>query len=122
MPQIGGEIAGTYELAGGLISGCIIACGLLAWTIPGIFWLLASPLVIIFGILLLLDDALPYGRQPHLGSEASGFVAGVVIAILSFYAGLLAWVLFLMLLAGVIKLGIRFLKGSRQKTYKTKAH
>jgi len=122
MPSVGGKITSNYNIIGGLIAGCIISGGLLSWTIPGLFWLIASPLIITFGVLLLLDDVLPYGRQPHLGSELGGFIAGIVITVSSFYAGFFPWVLVLAVLAGIIRLAPKLLMGRWRKPYKTKAH
>ena len=122
MPSVGGKITSNYNIIGGLIAGCIISGGLLSWTIPGVFWLMASPIIIVFGVLLVLDDALPYGRQPHLGSEAGGFMAGIVIVILAFYTVLFPLVLVLAILAGIIRLAPKLLMGRWRKPYKTKAH
>ncbi len=113
------KITGEYEVVSGFLCGILVLGGLLVWTVPGIYWPIAGPVLLIFGVLMLLDDAFPYGRQPHLMSEAGGFIAGFLAVISSSILGLILWLLAPSVLLSVVKLTIRLLRKMQKERPKT---
>jgi hypothetical protein len=107
-----GKMTGEYEVLSGFLIGVIIWGGLLIWIVPGIFWPITGPVLVLFGVLLLFDDAYPYGRQPHLTSESGGFLAGFVVVLVSaiYNPAFVPWVLAVAVFFSAIKLLIRLLK------------
>lgn len=105
-----GKISGEYEIISGFLSGVLVLTGLLTWTVFQFAWSFAAPVLIIIGVLSFFDDIFPYGRQPHLMSESGGFIAGCIIAGLSFIYGFTAWLLSLVILFEAIKYGYKVLR------------
>ena len=106
------KITGEYEVISGFLCGLLIFGGFLVWTVPGILPTIFGPILVLFGVLLLLDDAFPYGRQPHLMSESGGFIAGFIVVVLSalFIPGFIPRLLAIAVLLSGIKLMIRLLR------------
>ena len=105
-----GKVTGSHETLWGFVSGLMVFGGFLTWTTPGPFWLIASPLIIIFGTLSLMDEAFPYGRQPHLLSELGAFLAGAIIVGIVFFLGYAAPLLTLAVCLLLIKYILKFHK------------
>jgi hypothetical protein len=111
------DMAWGYEAISGFLSGILITGGVNVWNIPELFWFITGPLLVIFGLLLLLDDFFPFGRQPHLGGEAGGFIAGfaLVIAIAMLIPVCISWLLAITVTLSVVKLIIRLKKKIKNK-------
>ena len=111
MPQWG-KVTGEYEVFSGFLSGILLTGGFAVWLIPQSPWSLAGPVMIVVGIISLLDDSLPYGRQPHLMSELGGFFAGFIVAVISamFVAGSIFWLMPIVSGITVLKLLIKVLR------------
>ncbi|MBN2330679.1 MAG: hypothetical protein JXC85_02590 [Candidatus Aenigmarchaeota archaeon] len=107
-----GKVTGEREVVSGFLPGTLMTGGLALWIMPD-FWLsLAGPALIIVGLLSLLDDVFPYGRQPYLMSELGGFFAGFIVAAISsiFVAGTILWLLAVVFVITIIKMSLRVAK------------
>jgi hypothetical membrane protein len=107
-----GKVTGEYEVLSGFLSGILLTGGFALWLVPQFLWSLAGPLLIIVGIISLLDDSFPCGRQPHLMSELGGFFAGFIVAVISavFVAGSIFWLMPIVACITAVKLLLRVLR------------
>lgn len=107
-----GKVTGEREVLSGFLSGILMTGGFALWLIPHFWWSLAGPFMIIVGMLSLMDDAYPYGRQPFLISMLVGFSAGLVVAVISaiFVAGSIFWLLPIVFVITIIKISLRAIK------------
>lgn len=115
-------ITGYRDAACGFLDGILVSGGFLAWVFPGQVPLPAGPLLVLFGSLLLLDDAYPFGRQPQVASMLGGVFAGLVTAVLSFFApAAFIWPLLIAFLISSFKAADKLFRryhGQRAKIYK----
>lgn len=108
MPEWG-KVSGEREVLSGLLSGILMVGGFALWLLPLFWWSLSGPFMIIVGLLSLMDDAYPYGRQPFLVSMLVGFSAGLVVAVISvmFVAGSIFWLLPIVFVITLVKISMR---------------
>jgi len=105
-----GKIIGEHEVVGGFLGAALVVGGFLAWNYLGLLWFITAPFLIVLGLLLLIDDVYPYGRQPYLMSESGGFIAGCILTVVSVFYGVVGWVLSTAFFLSVIKLLVKVLK------------
>ena len=111
MPQWG-KVTGEREILSGFLSGILMTGGFALWLLPYFWWSLVGPFMIIVGLLSLMDDAYPYGRQPFLTSMLAGFSAGIIVAVISaiFVFGSIFWLLPTVFVIVIIKILLRVIK------------
>jgi len=109
MPNFG-KLFSEREVIGGFISSVLISGGLLHMAALGGLWILAAPIVIVLGIALLIDDVVPYGREPAMGTELGSILAGSVASVLAFGFGIGWDLLAAGLLLAVMKLFLKLRK------------
>ena len=103
-----GKISGEYEVIFGFASGLLLFSGLLVWIFSGILPTIIGPFLAVFGALLMMDVAFPYGRQVHLLSEGVGLIASFIAVVSSaIFPGSIYWLIGLGLLLSVAKMIVR---------------
>lgn len=104
MPQIGG-ISGHYEIASGFLSAFLMVGGTFVWATPtNFYWFILAPFMMILGLITLLTDVFPFGRQPNLSSEIAGFIAGCISAALVLFSGYMSWFLTIATMIALLKI------------------
>jgi hypothetical protein len=103
MPQWG-KPAGRYEMISGFLCSILIFGGFLSINLMGWEWFFVGAFLVVMGLLLLIDDLFPYGRQPYMASESGGLIAGLVAYVISFAQGLVHWALLAAFLISAAKI------------------
>lgn len=98
-----GRIAAGEDIASGIAGGILVCGGIMSLVFSA--FLFAPGFAFLFaGLVCMADAAFPFGRQPHMGSIAGGFITGFG-ALLAFSAiGLAYWVCAGALIAFLISL------------------
>jgi hypothetical protein len=73
-----GRIYSQEDIASGAISGILICGGLLSWMFTDYPWI-GNLAFILSGLICFADVSFPFGRQPHMGSIAGGFLIGCAL-------------------------------------------
>ena len=110
-----GKVTGEYEVICGFSNGLLMFGGFLVWVYPGILPAITGPFLLIVGVLLMLDVAYPYGRQPHLMSEGGGMIAAFVAVVASAVVpGSIYWLLAIGICVAAINFGIKLWRKYRR--------
>lgn len=77
-----GRIVGEEDVLSGAISAILVCGGLLSWLFTD-YPVVGNIAFILSGLICLADASFPFGRQPHMGSMAGGFIGGFAALLVS---------------------------------------
>ena len=108
MPDFG-KTHRRRDILEGVVSAVLITGALMVWLFTEIVWIM--PLVtFIIGIINILDNIFPYGRQTFMYSWVSGLSIGTLLVIISSAFGLLLWFTIVCILYFAFKIVMKVLK------------
>lgn len=102
------RIASPGDMVSGFIAGVLIIGSIVAWGFMDLLFPLAAGACVL-GAVVLMDAVFPFGRQPYLASFFGGFLAGCGAVIAASAFSVTLWLLLLVSLLAVLKLGAKII-------------
>jgi len=83
---------GGHDVLSSFVTGILILGGLFMWLLTTIPWFVTLA-VFLMGLLNLLDDMFPYGRQPFIVTYIGGFSVGCFTLVILNAFGFMLWLI-----------------------------
>ena len=110
-----GKIMERHEVVAGFLCSALILGGFLVWASLGMLWYLIAPFLIVLGLMILIDDMAPVGRQPYMACLSVSFVAGCAVTVISFFNGFMGWIILIALALAAARIFRRFSPKGRRR-------